>query len=890
MAQNEKSFLMESFGEVFLPERERLWERHRKGAGGLEIVQAHARLVDHLLGLIYERLASSFGGKAITHRIALVGLGGYGRGELNPHSDIDIMFLVDGPVGGQQPSFISEFITLLWDMKFHVGHSCRQLRDCNELVRQDVMTATAMLEGRFLLGHRPIFEKFKKQVQEDYARRHRVEFVQRKIASIEERHHAHDNSQFHLEPNVKEGVGSLRDVHSALWIERVAHGIDSLDDLPPSNLVDEYDLVALKASYDFLLRVRTELHLRAGRKQDLLDMSHQEQVAESFGFRHSPKKSATEKFMSYFYLNVGHIRHFLNVIVERERRNPEIFTAPKPRKCPDLIPEPFVLIGDSIFLEEDRNRYFAGEAGVRTLMRIFQSVQQHDLSLSDHLLRCIRRSIPLVRLQLLYLEEIHQHFWNLLRTPGPVARTLRLMHETGLLAAILPEFEGVTCLYQYDYYHQFTVDEHTFRVLEETENFLRAGAEDPEMRLLRETTEQITRPEILRLAILLHDAGKAEGRVEHIRNGIMLAERVCQRLEADPEVSRSVKFLIENHLLMSRMAHRRDLSDPQVIAHFTEIVGSPDMLRMLFVLTCADIRGVSRGSWTGWKAALLEELFLRSLEALQSGGPASRSPRPNMRELLLSFLPPGTDPAKVDAHLQNLPENYLQEGDPEEIAEHLALIEGLASKPFNTQMKRRTSFTEFTICTGDRPGLFADITGTLAGAGADVRSARVFTREDGIALDIFLLMDREGNPLPLETLDTLNQQFADVFSGRRKVQDLIRRQETRIIPGRRPGSVLPSRVQIDNESSQAYTILDVYAHDRVGVLHEISQGISELGLDIHLAKIATDVDQVLDIFYVTDRLGNKITDPQELDKIELTLLRVLEKGKQATPPAESASF
>ena len=880
MTTTVKADLLQSLRKRFNEERDQLWERHRKGAGGIEIVKAYTDLVDRLIRDIYLWLAERHGDAAISRHVALVGLGGYGRGELNPHSDIDLMFLVDGRIRREHRNFVNDFLAFLWDMKFQVGHSTRQIRDCLRLLRRDVVTATALLEGRYLMGHRPTFDAFEEQVQQKYVERHRIEFVKRKLKAIDERHEEFARSQFHLEPNIKEGVGGLRDVHSSLWVERVAHGIDTLDDLRPSHIIDEYDLEAMKAAYDFLLRVRTELHLLADRKQDLLDMNYQVQVATSFGFRNTPKKAAVENFMSYYYINVGHIRHFLNVILEQEKRNPEIFNTPQPESRPEILPEPFVFIGNQVFLANDQDRYFAGELGCRTLMRIFKAVQQHGLTVSDHVCRCIRRSIPLVRLQLLYLEEIQQQFWELLGDKKRAAHTVRIMHETGFLGALMPEFEGITCLYQYDYFHQFTVDEHTLRVLEEAENI--NETDDPEFLAVRKANDQIERPEILRLAILLHDAGKAEGRAEHIRNGALLVARVCERMQAEPGVARSVRYLVENHLLMSQMAHRRDFSDPHVIRHFSQVVGSKEMLHNLYVLTVADIRGVSRGSWTGWKGALLEDLYYQTSDAFDRGEVDPGRSQQDIREYLLNILPDGTEPERVDSHIKKMPERYLRECSMEDIAEHIRLIDGLRGKLFNTRMVRTTSSTEFTICTGDRPGLFAEITGTLAGAGYNVWGARVYTREDGIALDVFFLLNRDGNPVPVEQLELLNQRLDEVFSGRKEVKDMIRKQETRVIPGRRSESVRPPRIQIDNETSPSHTIIDVYTHDRVVILFTVSQAISQLGLDIHLAKIDTDVDQLLDVFYVTDQQGNKVQDPQELDKIELTLMRVLEKTKPAS--------
>ncbi|MDA0836385.1 MAG: [protein-PII] uridylyltransferase [Planctomycetota bacterium] len=883
MFKADPSNLLDSLKEQLVPLSEEVWERHRTGGSGLEVVQAYTKIVDALLCEIYSQLARRHGNKPILRTVAIVCLGGYGRGELNPHSDIDIMFLVHGEVHKTQEDFISEFIALLWDMKFNVGHSCRQLKDCLELVRRDVITANAMLEGRYLIGFRPVFDKFKEKVQRDYVQKYRKEFVRKKIDSILERHKAHDNSQFHLEPKIKEGVGGLRDVHSALWIERVAHGIQTLDDLKPTRLVDEFDIAAIKVAYEFLLRVRTELHLLAGRKQDVLNMDYQQQVAQGFGFSNTQRKSATESFMSYYYMNVGFIRQFLNIILERERQNPSFFSLTKRKTRPELLPLPFVFRKNTIYLVDDVDVFFAGEPGVRILMRLMQVAHDEGMTLSDHLCRCIRRSIPLVRLQLLHLEEVHHMFWNFLRSPGRISRILRIMHETDFLSAILPEFEGTTCLYQYDYYHQFTVDEHTLRVMEEAELFAETDA--PEFRSIRQAAGKIKQLEILRLAILLHDAGKAEGRAEHTRNGVRLAMRATERLQADPEVTRSVRSIIENHLLMSRMAHRRDLSDPNVTKHFNEVMGSPDMVNMLYVLTCADIRGVGHGSWTGWKAALLEELYFKSSIGFVQGDAQSGDSTKQIRQELKDNLPDSLSYEEVDRHLEKMPERYLFECNPEEIITHMLLVRDLQEKLFAISMERATSGTEFVICTSDRLGLFAEITGTLAGAGCDIRSAQLFTRSDGVALDIFLLNDKQGRAINPNRIGELEKTFAAVFAGEKTVSELIRRQEKRLIPGRRMISLNPPRVVIDNESATSYTILEVFTHDRVGLLYRIALAISELKLDIHLAKIATDVDQVLDVFYVSDRQGNQIKDPQELDKIELTLLSVLEKSR---PPSRSA--
>ena len=880
MARPDSQQIRKSSEATLFPGRDDLRERHRQGAGGLEVVQAHSVLVDGVLSEIYEKLASRHGGKAITRKIALVCLGGYGRGELNPHSDIDLMFLLDGEIDEEQQGFVSDCIALLWDLKFHVGHACRTVKDCLRYVRRDVVTANSMLEGRYLVGHRAVYEKFHEEVQENYVRKNRASFVRQKIDSILGRHAKLDYSQFHLEPNIKEGVGGLRDVHSAVWLSRVVHDIRSLDELASFGLIDEFDLATIKVAYDFLLRVRTELHLLAGRKQDILDMNYQREVADHFGFQNTLKKAAVENFMSYYYLNVGNIRRFLEVVMEHVQQDPRVFRQAQRRAVPELLPSPLVLQGDQVFLDGNRDTFFGGESGVQTLMRLVQAAQEHRLTFSDHLCRCIARSIPLVRLQLLYLKNAHQDFWKLLMAPGRIAHVLRMMHDTGLLSAILPELEGITSLYQYDHYHQFTQDEHTLRVLEELEYL--AETDEPELASIRGALGEVRHLEVLRLSVLLHDAGKAEGRVEHVRNGVRLASRVCERLDAAPEVTRTVKFLVENHLLMSRLAHRRDINDQETIDHFNGVVGGPEMLHMLYVLTCADIRGVGRGAWTGWKGALLEDLYRKSLITFETGTDAPVSREESIRQRLHQAAPPETAPEEVDQHIALMPERYLSECDPEKMAEHLALIRELGEREFSTSMNRMSSCTEFTICTRDRPGLFAEITGILAGSGLSVWGAQLFTRSDGIALDAFLLLDREGDPVPTSLLDTLNQSFGEVFSGKKRVEDLIRGQERRIVPGALKGTVQPPRIHIDNDSAQSYTIIDVYAQDRVGVLYEISRAISDLGKDIHLAKIATHVDQILDVFYITDRQGNKITDGRELDKIELSLTEVIERDRVST--------
>jgi len=333
------------------------------------------------------------------------------------------------------------------------------------------------------------------------------------------------------------------------------------------------------------------------------------------------------------------------------------------------------------------------------------------------------------------------------------------------------------------------------------------------------------------------------------------------------------------------MAHRRDLSDPNVTKHFNEVMGSPDMVNMLYVLTCADIRGVGHGSWTGWKAALLEELYFKSSIGFEQGDAQSGDSTKQIRQELKDKLPNSLTYEALDRHLEKMSERYLYECTPEDIINHMLLIGELEEKPFAISMKRSTSSTEFVICTSDRLGLFAEITGTLAGSGCDIQSAQLLTRSDGVALDIFLLSDEQGRSINPNRIGELEKIFAAVFAGEKTVSELIRRQETRLIPGRRMISLNPPRVAIDNESAVSYTILEVFTHDRVGLLYRIALAISELKLDIHLAKIATDVDQVLDVFYVSDRQGNQIKDPQELDKIELTLLRVLEKSR---PPSTSA--
>jgi [protein-PII] uridylyltransferase len=842
-------------------ETQRLRLRHRFGIGGAQIVEARSLIVDLMIeriarAAVQERFKAAFD----PSQFAIIALGGYGRRELAPHSDIDIMFLHRNRKTAGLAAQLSEAILyLLWDVGFSVGHSVRSLGDCVSMAREDIVSRNSMIDARLLWGGEELFEQLTERLDEEVLEKQKSAYLEEIMKEREARYNKFGNVASLQEPNVKESAGGLRDVHELLWASRIAHGHATMRDLAGAGIIPERDAKAINSSYEFLLRVRNELHFLTARRTDLLSLDLQQQLAGSMQYADTAVQRASELFMRDYYLHARRLHrlcesHVQRAVAKREKKS-------WLSRFRDSAIGGFVMNDGLLDLAE--NGEAEGPLDGQRMMLAFGYAQATGAALNSNLQDAIQASLPAVNRVYRSSPEAAQSFLKLLRARGRVAQALRAMHELGFLGRYLPEFGRITCLVQHDLYHRYTVDEHTLRTIEALDEV--ANSRSKQLERYRSLYGEISDPAVLHLGLLMHDIGKGLGG-GHTEKGIKIAEKVCERLQLEDPMTDQVIFLVRHHLTMSHIAQRRDLSDEKVIKAFAAQVGSIDNLNMLTLLTYGDINGVGPGVWSEWKDALVWELYLKARAAISPERDADRDAE-DLRERVASMLMNEVDVDIVREHFSLLPDDYIRSTPAQTIIEHIRLAHALCSRPVKTSWRINTQArcTDLHICARNRRGLFAAISGTLTAQGVNILSVHLNTRADGLAIDSFKVRDAAGEPIndPArweQIDDVIRRAIEGEMDVAAAVDKRLRSQSGSRFQKRKHAATAATRITWDNQTSDRSTILEVRTGDRLGLAYKIASTLSSLDLDIVFAKVATEKNLALDVFYITDAAGEKLAD------------------------------
>lgn len=864
-------------------ERGRIEAGHREGWGGRRVVAEQADVVDVVVRQLF-RLADAGARPEAAERsrgLALLALGGYGRRELNPASDVDIMFVYAHRVDAYVDAVLHTMVPLLWDLGFVLGHSCRSISDCVRLAESDLTIRTSMLEARFLAGRREVFEAFRERMARSLEGERVARYIAEKLAEREDRYRRHGRSLYLQEPNVKEGAGGLRDLHTALWVARAQYRVEGLDGLRERGLLTADEYAECAEAWDFLLRVRNALHYLCQGKMDVLMLPIQAQVATHLQVGPDGELSGVERFMQHYYIRVRRIHLLSRRVVDRcaQGRSPVTGVMKRP-----MVRD----LGDG-FCERSRQVHIAAQNGeilredpVR-ILKAFWFAHQTGYPLSVEAKDLLRAHLDLVDEEFRRSNRALGFFLAILREPLGVARILRGMHEVGVLGAYIPEFAKLMCLVQYDFYHKYTVDEHTFIALDTLEAlYASEGDRQDEFRAI---ARELKRPEILKLGVLLHDIGKGEGH-GHVARGAAMVGPILSRMglpEADIE---AVRFLVAHHLTMAHIAERRDLDDEPLLIEFAKQVREVNLLKKLYLLTYLDIKAVGPQVWTEWKGTLLLELYLKTMTILTRGIPEGTEDlvkaaaiRARLGEELGAEIPP----AVIQEHLDNLPVRYTLTTSGGKVGAHLRLVQRVlagAEVAATWADYPMSGYSELMVCAYGRPGRFAQIVGTLTANGLNILGAQVFTRKDNMMIRSFQVDDGRGGAIADRQIwVSVDRDLQQILRGGVDVRDLIRarRREVLMRPAGR-GHGLPTRVEFDNYVSERYTVIDVRTQDRPGLLYTISAVLNRLGLDLGLAKIATEVDQVIDVFYVTEQDGAKVQEGSRMEEIRTALEEAISEG------------
>jgi [protein-PII] uridylyltransferase len=867
--------------------RQLLFDQHEAGASGGAVVAQWTAVVDGVVQALYEVARASYAERytVLDQRIAMVAQGGYGRGELNPCSDIDLLVLYP-----QRPDAFVETVTekvlyALWDTGLTVGHALRNRRDCVKLGSKDLKVKTALLDTRFLAGDRKLYDEFASAMESELLKRNATRFFRDKVAESEERHGKFGDSVYLVEPHIKEGEGGLRDIHTAMWLAKVKYVIHDLHDLMEKGVLTEREHGEIAAARDFLWRVRNALHFLSGQHLDQLTFEYQERIAADLGYRDEGHSKAVEHFMRDYYLNARTVNRFSDDIIARclERSSPGFIGRLGGRSIrPGVrIVAKELVVGDPTAFSDDPP----------LLLRVFADAQRHGVRFSAATRRLIRANAGLIGDAVRADADAARAFVDVLGWPHGVYDTLHEMHELDVLDAYLPEFAHLRCMAQYDRYHIYTVDEHTLRAVRRLEQLLH-GEFKQEAPLLTQVMRDVDNVELLYLAMLFHDAGKGLGG-DHSNKGAALARGVAERLGVNRDDIAQLELLVRQHLLMHQLATRRDIHDPKLVSEFARIVGTPSTLQKLYVLTFADLGATNPKLWNSWQDMLLGELYGLTLESFERGitveqAQAERAAR--VRARVAAAIGPAAGET-LERFLADMPDRYFLTTPEEDIPQHFELVRRHAEEPLVTAVAHfpEREFSEFTVVTRDAPGLFAKLTGVLRAHGMSIGTARITTGGSGIVVDVFRVTHLDGAVIARddERWERIQVAVGKVLAGELDVEDMVARAGRPSIFGEKIVPRLPTKVEIDNRVSEDFTVVDVFSIDRVGILFAITNALYHLDLSIHLAKITTTVDRVLDVFYVTDRDGRKIDDLARLDRIRAAVLEALQPLVEPAPAAGS---
>lgn len=854
-----------------------LGELHATVASGERVNTAHSDLMDRLIRRLFRLSEESYfgdGGEGPSE-VCVVAVGGYARREMSIHSDVDLLFLYRDRITPHVAAVAERLQRWLWDAQVTVGGATRTIGETIQLAVSDHSVATSVLAPRHLVGSGVLYHHFL-----ELARRKLLEkparFVGDLARSLAERHTRFGDTLYLLQPNVKEGAGGLRDYHTAYWAMQ-ASGAFARDraELLHQGLLTEDELGALSAALDFLWRVRNELHLRAGRKHDQLSFETQESMAETFGFaaRDAEHDLPVERFMGEYYRHARNVRTCSDLVVEQCLAR----VRPAPSRRRVVQTEQGLRIADGQ-LEIPHARQLRENPVL--LLEVFAIAQAHDVPLTRKALRLVRENLGLIDADFRSKPEAVDAFLRVLRAPHRVTRSLIAMNEVGLLARFLPEWEQIVCRWQQVVYHTYTVDVHSIFLVEELRRLFK-GDYAKELPALTELVRDVPDLTAVYLGCLLHDIGKGLGG-DHSPKGAVRTRTCLERMGLDSELVSRVVFLVDQHLVMSHLAQRRDLSDPRLIVEFARLVGGRTNLRNLYLLTVADVRASSKRAWTDWKGSLLRELFERTSEFLETGDDdpqraadlIERRVETRRQAAAAELAKQKVDAQRVQDWFDSLPRRYFTAHSPSQIVRHAQVAMNYdRAQPLATAVRSfRGDFTELILCTRDVHALFSNVAGVISAHHINILGAHVYTTKDGLALEVYRLTTPPGGEDEHTIIwDELRASLVSVLRGEKSVDEILRRRGRPVRAMPQPWRA-PESVTVTNEESDFYTIVDVAANDRLGLLHDLTRVIAEHDLEIYISKAASVLDQVADTFYLKDREGRKIHDPERLAALQRDLL------------------
>jgi [protein-PII] uridylyltransferase len=875
---------------------ERLLLKDRRGR---QCAERLCFMQDEIIRVLYEFAAKRLypsQNPSEAERMAIVATGGYGRGLLAPGSDIDLLFLLPYKQTAWGESVAEAILYCLWDLGLKVGHATRSVDECIRQAKADMTIRTAILESRFLLGDTKLFDELIARFDKSVVQATGPEFVVAKLAEREERHRRAGQSRYLVEPNVKDGKGGLRDLHTLFWIAKYVYRVRAVEDLIDRGVFDRQELKLFHRCEDFLWSVRCNMHFLTGRAEERLSFDIQREIAVRLGYTERPGLKEVERFMKHYFLvakDVGDLTAILCAALEDQQAKPAPVLS---RMMAKLRPRGRRPLPECDEMFDDNNRLtIADHNAFRrdpvNLIRMFYLAQKHDLVLHPDAMRAATKALRLIDANLHANPEANRLFLEIL-TSHDAEIILRRMNETGVLGRFVRAFGRVVAMMQFNMYHSYTVDEHLLRcigVLAEIER-----GTNPEYALANELIHKIL-PEhrtLLYVALFLHDIAKG-GVDDHSIAGARIARRFCPRLGLSPADTETVSWLVENHLIMSTVAQSRDLSDRKTIENFATVMQSLERMKLLTILTTADIRAVGPGVWNGWKAQLLRTLYYETEPALTGGfSEVDRGQRVAIAQAELRAEIEDWPPEQIDSYIaRHYPAYWLKVDLPHRVAHaRFARTAETAGKTLATTFAfdAARDVTELTVLAPDHPWLLSTLAGACAATSANIVDAQIFTTTDGRALDtISVTREFDRDEDEARRAGRICDTIEKALKGDLKLPEVVARRSA--AKGRIKAFTLEPDVTVNNQWSNRYTVIEVTGLDRPGLLYELTATLSKLNLNITSAHVATFGERVVDVFYVTDLLGAKIVSPTRELSIKQALRQLFSLPEPKAPARSSAA-
>jgi [protein-PII] uridylyltransferase len=875
-------------------EEARLRIRHHGGGGGVEFCEMRSALVDAALICLWEHI---FGEEKDLGPLSLVATGGFGREQMNPGSDVDILMLLPGNGPHVPPAIaskVSQFVTCLWDSGFKVGDSStRSVGETLRRANEDNQVKTALIDARLIAGHAGPFEEFRRRFDRECMKGKEKAFLKLRQQDLIERHVKQGGTPFVQEPNVKTGCGGLRDYHNMIWTAYAKLRTTNLRDLVKSGLLTPTSLRELAQAYDFLLRVRTELHYIEKREQDVLTLRLQGSVATNLGYRHKGMLGRIEAFMRDYYRHTRDIlqraselmdRFHLENVEQEQRGIVRGFLARRRAGRPEKF-DGFISKNERLYAEHDR----IFKEDPPRLMRLFVHTQQRHLRLSPELFQLVQKSFPLINQTFRYSKAARDSFAAILSRKGDVARVLRQMHRVGFLGRWMPEFGALDCLVQHEFFHRYTADEHTLRTIDRLDEL--AGAPNSSSSFFQTLLHEFQEPGILYLALLLHDTGRAANTRQHSDASADLASRVCRRLQIKGDRRRLLMFLVDHHLTLYKTATSKNLDDPQVIGEFARIVRDRIFLDALMVMSFADSRGTSEQSWTSWKESLMRQLYNNVARYLDDPSDFTRritAPPLDLQAEVQGHLDAGFA-QETTAHFECMPRSYFNFRPAAVIASHLRLLRSFFQKLVEGRNDAGLlpnlewtdhpdqGYSELVVVSWDRRLLLARIAGALAACNINILGADLFQRSDDVVLDIFRVctanltaVSNDRSKARVRTL--IEEAFQNTHFD---FSEAIRTHRAPLKEFESVAGEIAQRIHFNKEISSEHTVLELQALDRIGLLYDVFMAIGQHGLSVTHARINTEKGVAVDAIYLQDNAGRKIIDREMLRALRDTVERAV---------------